>query len=284
VSRPSPFADAERTAWLEGRRVSAYNPTLALLALLVVTVAAIPVVLADTLRLWPIALLLLGAGFGGVIALRRRTVRGVRLNNGGVALMMRGEDLGATTSFRAVVRGFHGRDVVGMSLHNLGVLALRALDLPSAIALQRAAVAVGRGFRFRPSIPTELARVQLAFVLAAGGRDDELAEADAMLEASKDALTPQAIAFVARARAMLAARRGRWADVVDALDAERALLRNVLPLNDAVLCEAMESWALGRLGESYRGAARVAHRVLADEAARAYVKRLLPAAESVLVS
>lgn len=279
------FDDAAKTPWLAGDRVRLYNPTLAVLSLLVPTLAAIPLVLGDPERLWPVAMLLLLVAVGGLVALGRRATRGVRLNNGAVALMTRGEDLGAASTFRAVARGWFGRDVVGMSLHNLGVLALRSLDVTSAVALQRAAVAAGRGFRFRwqPSLPTDLARAQLAFALGAAGTDEDLREADAVLAAGKDATGAQPIAFAVRARALVAARRGKHEEVVAILDEERALLRNLLPLNDAVLCEAMESWALGKLGGVYRGASRAQHPVLADDAARAYVKRVLPEAETVLV-
>jgi len=278
------FAEAERTPWLQGQRIRRYNPTLALLALLVVAMAALPVVLEDPERLWPIAMLLAATALGGLVLLGRRTIRGVRLNNGAVALMTRGEDLGASNAFRLVVRGSFGRDVVGMSLHNLGVLALRSLDLPSAIALHRAAIAAGDGFRFRwqPNLPADLARAQLAFVLAASGED--LEGARAALTAAKQATSPLAIAFTVRAQAMLAARQGKFDEVVDILDGERALLRNVLPLNDAVLCEALGSYALVRLGNTYRGAARASHPVVADDLARAYVRRMLPEAETVLVS
>jgi len=164
------------------------------------------------------------------------------------------------------------------------VLALRSLDLPSAIALHRAAIAASDGFRFRwqPNLPADLARAQLAFVLAASGED--LEGARAALTAAKQTTSPLAIAFTVRAQAMLAARQGKFDEVVDILDGERALLRNVLPLNDAVLCEALGSYALVRLGNTYRGAARASQPVLADDLARAYVRRMLPEAETVLVS
>ena len=276
--------EAERTPWLHGERVRRYNPTLALLALLVPAVAAVPVALVDPERSWPIAMLLVASVFAGLMVLVRRTVRGVRLNNGAVALMTRGEDLGAANGFRAVVRGFFGRDIVGMSLYNLGVLALRSLDLPSSIALHRAAIAASGGFRFRwqPNLPGDLSRAQLAFVLAASGTD--LEEARAALDAARQATAPLAIAFAVRARAMLAVRRGRFEEAIDVLDGERALLRNVLPLNDAVLCEALAAYAVARLGNTYRGAARASQPVLADDLARAYVRRILPEAETVLVS
>lgn len=280
------FEKAEQTPWLAGQRVRLYNPTVAVLSLLVPTLAAVPVVLEDPLRLWPIAFLFLGVAVAGLVALGRRATRGLRLNNGAVALMMRGEDLGAANAFRAAVHGFFGRDIVGMSLSNLGVLALRALDLPSAIALQRAAIAAGRGFRFRsqPSLATDLARVQLAFALAANGQGADLDEAAALACATEEAASPLAMALAVRARAMIAAKRGRFDEVLAIFDGDRALLRNVLPLNDAVLVDALESYALGRLGSTYRGGARAPHPVLADEPARAYVKRTMPAAESVLVS
>jgi hypothetical protein len=276
------FAQAESTPWLSGKRIRAYNPTLALLALLVPPVAGIPVALVDPVRFWPIAFLGAMAAFFGLIVLGRWSTRGVRVNNGAVALMTRGEDLGASNAFRVVVSGFHGRDVVGVSLHNLGVLALRALDTDSAIALLRAAIAVGGGFRFRwqPNIATDLARPQLAFALAA--KNESLDEADALLEAGKAATSPQAIAFAVRARALLAARRGRLEEAVAILDEERALLRNVLPLNDTVLCEAIMSYALLRQGDTYRGATRPHSAVLADAAARSYVRRIMPEAEVVL--
>ncbi len=284
MTRRSIFAVAEKTPWLEGQRIRRYNPTLAILSLLVPVLAAVPVMLEDSERLWPIALLLLLLAMIGLVVLGRRATRGVRLNNDAVALMTRGEDAGAQSAFRVVVGGLFGRDIVSMSLYNLGVLALRSLDLQSAVALHRAAISATGGFRFawQPNLVADLARAQLALALAATGGD--LDEAGAALEQTKRATSPLAIALAVRARAVVAAKRGRFDEAADSLDAERALLRNVLPLNDAVLCEALGSYAATRLGSTYRGAARAPQLVLADDLARAYVRRILPEAESALVS
>jgi hypothetical protein len=281
------LAAAEATTWLRDARIRAYNPTLALVLLLVPPLAVIPIAFLDAERFWPFAFAAALTTFFALLGLGRRATRGVRLNNDGVAMMTRGEEVGAAQSFREAIIGLYGRDVVGMSLQNLGVLALRALDVPSAIVLERAAIAAGRGFRFRwqPSLPTELARIQLAFMLAATNEQKEsLDEAAALLEAAKATTMPMAIAFAARAHAVLALRRGELEAAIGILDEERALLRNVLPLNDGVLCEAMISFALLRSNDTYRGASRSHSAVLADEQARLYVRRLLPEAEAVLVS
>jgi len=277
------MAAAERTPWLASTRVRRYNPLLALSLLFIPAIAALPMTIVDSEHLWPIAMLLVVLAFAGLVLVGRRAMRGTRINNDAVALMIRGDDVAASAAFKEVVSGFFGRDIVAMSLHNLGVLALRSIDLPSAIALFRASLAAGAGFRFRwqPNVVAQLSHASLAFVLAAGS--EAFDEAAGELE-KEEMTSPLAIAFAARARAMIAARRAELERVVDVLDAERALLRNVLPLNDAVLCEAMLSHALSRLGGSYRGAPRASQPVVADDSARSYVRGLLPEAEAALVS
>ena len=280
------FREAEKTPWIGGKRIRAYDAGLTSLGLLVAMIVALPLGLFDPQAFALPALALFVLGFAGALLLRVRALKGLRLNNGGVAQMTRGEDVAASTAFRAAATSIYGRDVVAMSLHNLGVLALRSLDLPSAVALQRAARAAGRGFRlpWQPSYAAEFAGAQLAFALAASGGDAELDEAAALVDADKPPSAPLAIAFAARARALLLARRGRFEETVDVLDGERALLRNVLPLNDAVLCEALLSYALLRLDDALRGAPRAHSPVLADDPARAYVKLIFPACEAVLVA
>lgn len=280
-------AEAERTPWLGGKRIRAYNPTIVSIVLLVVMISALPLALVDPMQLGVPSGVLFFASFAGALVLRFRALRALRLNNGAVGLMTRGEDAPAVTTLQAAVSGGFGRDVVAMSLHNLGVIALRSLDVEGAIALQRAAVDVDRGFRFRwqPKVATEYARAQLAFALAASGRGaNALDEAAVLLELGARDTTPLAIAFSARARALVAACRERFDETIDVLDEERALLRNVLPLNDAVLCEALLACALERLGDVHRGVARAHSPVLADDQARAYVARVFPAAAHVLVS
>ena len=280
------FREAEKTPWLAGKRIRAYDATLASLALLAAMIVALPLGLLDPQAFALPGLGLFVLGFAGALLLRVRSLGGLRLNNGGVAMMTRGEDVAAAASFRGAATAVYGRDVVAMSLHNLGVLALRSLDLPSAIALQRAARAAGRGFRlpWQPSYAAEFAGAQLAFALAATGGEAELDESAALVEAEKPPSSPLAIAFAARARALLLARRGRFEETIEVLDQERALLRNVLPLNDAVLSEALLSYALLRLDDAYRGAPREHSPVLADDQARAYVKRIFPECEAVLVA
>jgi hypothetical protein len=275
------YAEAERTKWLAGARIRAYNATALLLVLVGAMLAALPLALVDPARLALPGLALFVFGFGGGLVLRFRAIRALRVNNGAVALMTRGEDAAASSAFRVAASGYFGRDVVSMSLHNLGVLALRSLDLPSAAALQRAAVAAAAGFRFpwQPSYAADFARAQLAFVLAATDAS-ALDEATSLLRGTKPLAAPLAIAFAVRARALIAARREDFDETAAILDEERALLRNVLPLNDAVLCEALHSYALTRLADP----ARPPQPVLADDVARAYVKHIFPAAESVLVA
>ena len=276
------FAAAERTPWLAGARIRSYNPAVAALVLVVAMISALPLGLADPEHLALPGFGLFVFGFGGALVLRFRAIRALRINNGAVALMTRGEETAAASAFRAAASSRFGRDVVAMSLHNLGVLALRSLDLEGAALLQRAAIAAGEGFRLPwvPSYAADFARAQLAFVLAATGSGAEIDEAASLLERTKPPDAPLAVAFSARARALLATRRDDFERTVAVLDEERALLRNVLPLNDAVLCEALHAYALSRLAD----ASRPFSPVLADDQARAYVRRILPDAESVLVS
>ena len=274
------YAEAERTPWLGGARIRAYDALALVLFFLVAMITALPLGLAAPESFVLPAIALFVFGFAGALVLRRRALRSLRLNNGGVALMVRGEDAAAAAEFRRATSGRFARDVVAMSLHNLGVLALRALDLPSAVALQRAALAASNSLRFpwQPNFGGELARTQLAFALAACGQARDLDEASALVEGegSTPLVSPLAIAFAARARALVASRRDRFEAAVRILDEEHALLRNVLPLNDSVLCDALLAHALARLGRPHSP-------VLADDAARAYVTRIFPAAAEVLV-
>lgn len=281
------FREAERTSQAGNVAIRRFNPTLLVLAFtgIVTTFAALVVFAMATARRADLAIFaLLGWAilhllFVWTYAARQR--RGVRLNNNAVAMLGGGDDMHAVASLRSAIGDLYPRDIVGMSLYNLGIVAMRALDSTSAKKLFRASVAAATGFRMKGSadLYSGLARAQLAFALAITGELDE-AEGYA-LEPGASAL---AVAFSARARAAIALRRARFEEVVAILDAERALLRNALALQDAILAEAMRAYALSRLGNTYRGVATMHAPIYADDLARAYVRSMLPEVEPVLVT
>jgi hypothetical protein len=271
-------------------KLRGYNATLVLLAIVGVTtaIACAAVVafgLAGRFELvvfallgWAVTCLVAAWALGG----KRR--EGVRLNNDAVVLITRGDIEGASAKLRTAVSGIFPRDVVAMSLFNQGVVAVRTRDLETAKARFRESVAMSSGFRLTraPSLYEGLARAQLAFACAVTGELDEAAACLGHLEGPGRA-SPLALAFAARARATVALKRGQFEDVVAILDGERALLRNALTQNDAVLSEAMRTYALSRLGDAYRAAARTTAPIYADDLARAYVRSMLPEVEPVLV-
>ncbi len=274
---------AEATPYLGGARIHRINPSLLGLALIVAFVVTLLGVVtgADPHPLMLAAPMVVV--FVPLVVLRFYVRAGVRLNNDGVQALQRDDTDAAAAGFRATATGYYLRDTVVMALHNLGVIALRRRDFEGAAALFRAAIEASRGFRFgsTPDYYQSLARSQLAFTLAilqdTRGAEVELAAMGALPP------TSLAIAYAVRACAMIAARRGQWPEVVRVLDAEHALLRNVLVASEAVLAEALESYALARIAAGSPAAAtRPSEPVLADAEARAYVRGILPEAESVL--
>ncbi len=280
------FRDATATPQAGGIVIHRFNPTLALFVLTIgaTTITALAVALMASagrvafagfaLLAWAIVHLL----YIWIVSARQR--RGVRLNNNAVAMLGAGDDLHAVASLRSAIGDFYPRDIVAMSLYNLGIVATRERDVPSATKLFRASVAASTGPRIsRADLYAGLSRAQLAFTLAITG---ELDEAESI--ASDPGASALAVAFGARARAAIALKRGRFEEVVTILDGERALLRNALSLQDAILAEAMRAYALSRLGSSYRGVAHASAPIYADDLARAYVRSMLPETEPMLVS
>jgi len=210
--------------------------------------------------------------------------KGVRLNNDAVLLITRGDLEHANAKLRTAVSGVFPRDVVAMALFNQGVVAVRTRDLETAKARFRESVAMSGGFRLTRArgLYEGLSGAQLAFSCAVTGELDEAEACLSRLDGPGRA-SPLAVAYAARARATLALKRGKLEDVVAILDGERALLRNALAQNDAVLSEAMRAYALSRLGDAYRAAARTTAPIYADDLARAYVRSMLPEVEPVLV-
>lgn len=213
-----------------------------------------------------------------------RMTAAVRSNNDGVALLLRGDDVGAAAKFREVVGHWHSRDAVAMALHNLGIVALRARDVVSATALLRACLVAGKTFRFNsvPDTWSALAHAHLGFALAAQGQVQEADVELAWLRGATPSHLPMAIAYASRAHAMMAIRSERYAEAVALLDADKPLLRNVLTGSESVLAEAMLAYALTKLGGSYEGEARAPDPVYADEEARSFVRAYLPEAEGCL--
>jgi hypothetical protein len=284
------FVEAESTPQAGGVRIRRYNPTALWLGLVATTTAAMgaAVVLlgaATRVELAIVALLAWAvSNLSMVWIFAGHQRKGVRANNGAVTLLTMGDEARATEMLRGAVSGFFPRDVVAMSLYNLGIVAIRARDTASAAKLFRASVDAASGIRFKsaPALYSGLSRAQLAFTLAVMG---ELDAADACIaQTDMTTVSPLAIAFGVRARATLALRRGRFEDVVAMLDAERALLRNALSLHDAILVEAMRAHALSRTANAYRAAAHASGPTYADDLARAYVRSMLPELEPMLVS
>ncbi len=271
-------------------RIRRYNPTAIWLGIVLVTTGLASVllfVLGLASKPELVIVMLLGWAIANLVALWTfgdRQRKGVRLNNDAVALICSGDTERAKEKLHAAIGGLHSRDVVTMALYNLGIIAVRAGDVASAKEAFRASVAAASGLRFKstPDLYSGLSRAQLAFTLAISG---ELDGAEACVAGIDERTTsPLGIAFGARARAALALRRGRFEEVVALLDAERTLLRNALSLHDAILAEAMRAYALSRLGDAYRAAARATAPIYADDLARAYVRSMLPETEPMLVS
>ena len=270
-------------------RLRGYNATIVwLVSMGTVTAIACVAVFAFGLLARPelVVLALLAWAIANLVAvwiLGGNHREGVRLNNDAVVLITRGDLERANAKLHAAVTGVFPRDVVAMAHFNEGVVAVRGGDLEAAKARLRESVAMSGGFRLTraPGLYEGLSRAQLAFACAVTGEIEEAEACLAKLEAPGRA-SPLAVAFATRARATVALKRGKFEDVVAILDGERALLRNALAQNDAVLSEAMRAYALSRLGDAYRAAARTTAPIYADDLARAYVRSMLPEIEPVL--
>jgi hypothetical protein len=206
--------------------------------------------------------------------------RGVARHNAAFSAVLAGDLDGAERGFRALLARPASDQLVAWSLYHLATVAVRRGDMDAAPPLLRASYDIERA-RFRRTSGTieSMIAADYALALAAAGKLDE---ADGVLGGAHPGTFPGALALLARSRAYVALRRGKPEDAVQALDAERALIRNTLTANDDALAQAIESVALSRTNGVYRNAPRAAHPVGVDAEARAYVTRLLPEAAALL--
>lgn len=273
-------AAAEATSELGGTKIRTLGSGGGfVLVLLLGVVAIVGSMIARELAL---AYLFVFLVLGLFIVWYLRAVSAVRINNEGVAALLRGDDLRAAESFRRLVSHRTTRENAAMGLHNLGVVALRAGNAKSAVAIFRAAHAVSAAaFRLRrtPDAVTALVRAHLGFALAATGALDE-AERELSQLGTGDGAThlPMALAYGARARAFVALKRDKAEDALEALEGERALLANVLTGNESMLAEAMLAVALARLGRPDRPPGTV----WVDEEAARFIFAYLPEAKEHL--
>ncbi len=275
---------AEAASELGGARIKTLGSTGGFVLVLILGVVAIlGMMLARELAL---AYLVVFFVIGLFVVWYLRAVSAVRINNEGVSALLRGDDRRAAERFRALVSHRTTRENAAMGLHNLGVVALRAGNAKSAVAIFRAAHAVSAAaFRLRrtPDAVTALVRAHLGFALAATG-DLDAAERELSLLGTGDGAThlPMALAYGARAKAFVALKRDKPEDAVAALDEERALLANVLTGNESMLAEAMLAVALARLGGTWRGEPRPPGTVWVDEEAARFIFAFLPEAKDHL--
>jgi hypothetical protein len=210
------------------------------------------------------------------VALQRWWSRGVRANNDGVEALSLDRFDDAEAGFRRLVTVRHPRTFTALGLQNLATVALRRGELADGAVLSRAALELLTRARTGPS--AELfsghIRANYAFALLANGEVDE---AEAVLRPPPEpGALAKSEALLVRARALALVRRERWQDVADLLDQERSLLRNTLTGDEAVLAEVMGALARHRLD-------RPGPLVAVDDDERAFVTRILPGCEGVLV-
>ena len=269
---------AEATSELGGARIKTLGSTGGFVLVLILGVVAIlGMMLARELAL---AYLVVFFVIGLFVVWYLRAVSAVRINNEGVSALLRGDDRRAAERFRALVSHRTTRENAAMGLHNLGVVALRAGNAKSAVAIFRAAHAVSAAaFRLRrtPDAVTALVRAHLGFALAATG-DLDAAERELSLLGTGDGAThlPMALAYGARAKAFVALKRDKPEDAV------AALFANVLTGNESMLAEAMLAVALARLGGTWRGEPRPPGTVWVDEEAARFIFAFLPEAKDHL--
>jgi len=273
---------AESTPQLANTRIRGLGSpsSVAIVVLVLLGGALVSVVWQQPL----VAVTLLASCVGLFFVWFLRLTSAVRSNNDGVALLLRGNEAAAAAKFREVVGQWHSRDAVAMALHNLGIVAIRMRDVVSATAILRACLQAGGSFRFKnvPDTWSALAHAHLGFALAAQGQVKEADAELAWLRGVTSSHLPMAIAYAARAHAMMSIRSERYAEAVAILDADKPLLRNVLTGSESVLAEAMLAYALTKLGGSYEGETRTPDPVYADEEARSFVRAYLPEAEGCL--
>lgn len=269
---------AEETPFLRGRRVRRYNPLAWIFGLMAITLAPGAIMLDPAWVAAGGAVLI-----AGVVLLLVHTSRAARKNNRAVARLMSGDDEGAAPAFVELATERRPRDVVVIALMNLGVIALRRCDFASAARLLAASVECAGGFRLAmvPDLMSGLARSHLALALAAVG-DLDGAKREIRATHTQPTLAP-AIAYAARARAYVSLREGQLAATLQTLDAERALLRNVLTGRESALAQAIEAVALGKMQELHAAAPRAPEPVLVDPDERAFVLAVLPEAQPWLV-
>lgn len=195
-------------------------------------------------------------------------------HNAAQKLFMHGDSAGAQRGFSALLSGLCLDQFAVSGLHVLGTLALRGGDLGEAETLLRAAVEIERR-RWTRKVFVDMTgrlRADLALVLACKGQLDE---ADAVLSAPEiEASGPAGVAYAARTRAVIAFKRGAYADAQRFVEEERELLGNVLDADDDALVEAVRARARVRVQTSESDAERV--RIAGfDEEAESYVRLVL---------
>jgi tetratricopeptide (TPR) repeat protein len=275
---------AERTSELGGTPIRTFASAGSFLVVLLMGIVAIVAAMITTQLALAYAIAIPMIAF--FVLFYFRALGAVRLNNDGVAALLRGDDALATEKFRALVSYRSTRENAAMGLHNLGVIALRAGRPKSAIDVFRAALAVqSNALRLRRASDavSALVHAHLGFALAATG-DLDGAEHELSLVSTNDAPThlPMAMAYETRARAFTALRRDRPAEAVAALDGERALLANVLTGNESMLVEALLAVALAKLGGVYEGTPRPPSTVFVDADAARFIFAYLPEAKEHL--
>jgi tetratricopeptide (TPR) repeat protein len=224
-----------------------------------------------------------GAVTGAVVAiasmsaLSKWTVRSGEAHNRAWSKLTTGRLDEAVLAFREFLTTrttFHAHAALG--LQNLGIIALWRGKLEEAAKLLRASIAVDHARRLGWSGPHGGQQPgDLALVLACLG---DLDGATLVLdEHAIEGATPFAVAHAARSRALVALKRGDARGAIDLVDAHHRLFRNTLRANDAALVSSIESVARRARGD-------VAHTVVVDPEARAYVLRALPEAASLLAA
>lgn len=274
---------AEDTPELRGVRIRTFGSTRGVRVVLAFGVALVLAALLMTKLALAYAIM-----FGLVLVLvvvYVRAIGTVRLNNEGVAALIRGDDAVATERFRALAARPAARESVAMALHNLGVVAIRAGRAGSAVRLLRASRAVVEGALFRPRTDAVagLVAAHLGFALAAeGDLDGAEAELSRLGAGAPPSHLGMTLAYATRAKAFVALRRGNAREAVALLDAERSLLATVLTGNESMFVEAVLAVALDRLGGEYDGKPRPAPVVWVDDEGARFVFTYLPEAKAFL--
>ena len=205
---------------------------------------------------------------------------GIAKINEGVKLITTGDYDAAERTLVPVATGPYTTACATYAVYNLGTAALRRGDVPSAITLYRATVALYRAQRIAGlRAGAHLARSGLAFAYACAGRLDD---AERTLGEPIDVDVPQMLASETITRALIALRRDDPKAALTVLDTEKRLLRSAVAGDATSLQLAIEAAAKDKLGGVFGGHARTAARVPVDAEARAYILQALPGCEAFL--